>query len=363
MVFFPEHIRMLLKEGHTVELACNTDESPVPAAFDEFHLKVHNIPFSRSPLSKDNLEGYKAIKKLIQSGRYNLVHTHTPNASVCVRLACKDLRKKGLQVYYTAHGFHFYKGAPLKNWLMYYPVEWICAHWTDTLITINKEDYLLAKRHMHAKRVCYIPGIGVDFSRFTAHVKPKEETRKELGIPQEAFVLLAVGEVADRKNQKVIIDALGKLQDKSIYLLLAGDGDRMEDYKHLAQQYGLTDNIRFLGKRDDADALCDAADVFVHPSVREGLGLAPLEGMAAGLPLISSYINGIKDYTKDGITGCAIKDPHDVDAFAKAIKKMQDDGSFRTKCSRFNIKEAQKFEMQASVDKMQKIYGGGDTSI
>ena len=150
MGFFLEHIKMLLNEGHTVEIATNC-EKPVPEIYNTLGCKVHDIPFSRSPFSKNNLKAYKMFKQLVESEHYDIVHTHTPNASMIVRLACRKVRKQGTKVFYTAHGFHFFRGAPLKNWLMYYPIEKFCARFTDVLITINKEDFALAQKKMPAK--------------------------------------------------------------------------------------------------------------------------------------------------------------------------------------------------------------------
>ncbi len=151
MGFFEQQFQSLVNQGHTLELACNT-QIPLPRFCRTMGLTVHHLPFSRSPLSKDNLIAYKQLKTLITDGDYDMIHTHTPNASACVRIACRNLRKQGLKVLYTAHGFHFYQGAPLLNWLIYYPAEWLCSFFTDGLITINQEDFSLAKKHLHAKK-------------------------------------------------------------------------------------------------------------------------------------------------------------------------------------------------------------------
>lgn len=181
MVFFPDVFKELLLKGHTVELACNC-EIPVKNYIETEGLIIHNIPFSRSPFSQDNLKAYKRLKKLVTENKYDIVHCHTPNAAAITRLACKGIRKKGTKIIYTAHGFHFYKGAPKKNWLIYYPVEWLCAHWTDVLITINSEDYILAKRKMHAGKVEYVPGVGVRIERFRDVTINRTKKEKKLAF-------------------------------------------------------------------------------------------------------------------------------------------------------------------------------------
>ena len=155
MSFFYEHFRMLMKEGREIELACG-NKKPIRENIASLGLPLHTVCFSRSPLSKDNLKAYKQLKNVIENGNYDIVHCHTPNASVITRLACRKFRKKNnLKVFYTAHGFHFYKGAPKVNWLVYYPIEKFCSRFTDKLITINTEDYELAKRKFKAKEVHY----------------------------------------------------------------------------------------------------------------------------------------------------------------------------------------------------------------
>lgn len=159
MGFFKNFIKELLEDGHTVDIATNETTSKVPDCYREWGCQIYQISCTRSPFNKGNIDAIRQIRKIAADGSYGIVHCHTPIAAMCTRLACRKLRKSGLKVFYTAHGFHFYKGAPLKNWLVYYPIEWLCAHWTDVLITINKEDFELAKKKMKAKRVEYVPGV------------------------------------------------------------------------------------------------------------------------------------------------------------------------------------------------------------
>ena len=163
--FFKPHIDMLVKEGHQVDIACNDKELPLDSLYEQLGCRFHTIDFSRSPLSFDNIKAYGQLKKVVENENYDIVHCHTPNASVITRLVCRQFRKKiGLKVFYTAHGFHFYKGAPVLNWLFFYPVEKFCSYFTDKFITINKEDYELAKSKFKAKEVYYVPGVGIDLS-------------------------------------------------------------------------------------------------------------------------------------------------------------------------------------------------------
>ena len=137
--------------------------------------------------------------------------------------------------------------------------------------------------------------------------------------------------------------------------MAVGAGDKEFELKKSVKEYGLDRYVKFLGRRTDIAELCKTVDCFIHPSLREGLGIAPLEAMAAGLPLISAYVGGIKDYTINGKSGCCIN-PLDVDAMVDSIKKMRNDEKFRRQCSMNNIETSKAFDMKNSNDIMTKIY-------
>ena len=189
--------------------------------YNEWGCTVHQIDTSRSPFSKGNLKAIKQLKILIEEGKYDIVHCHTPVAAACTRVACRKARKNGTRVIYTAHGFHFYKGAPKANWMLFYPVEKLCAKWTDLLITINREDYALAKEKLKAKRIEYVPGVGVDLQIYGRTNADKAEKRRQLGITEDVKLLLSVGELNKNKNHETVIRALAKIPDVYSTSLLA----------------------------------------------------------------------------------------------------------------------------------------------
>lgn len=349
MDFFAEHFKMLQEENHTVEIACNC-RRPVSAQISALGVKVHDIPFSRSPFSKENLTAAKTLKSLLLQGKYDVVHTHTPNASAIVRLVCRKLRKNGLRVFYTAHGFHFYKGAPLKNWLVYYPVEWLCAHWTDALITINKEDYALAQKHMHAKNVVYIPGVGINLEQFGVIATSRSEKRKELGIPEDAILLLSVGELNDNKNHESVIKAIG---DKNVYYVIAGIGEKKDYLQNLASKVGLADRVQLLGFRKDVGDLLATADAFVFPSFREGLSVSLMEAMASGVPCVVSKIRGNVDLVDEH--GGVLFAPDSVEDCRLAIEKMLT--ADRQIMGSYNRKKVVGFGEETVIEKLKGIYG------
>lgn len=350
--FLIPHIKMLIDLGHTVDVACSIT-NPIDKKIYDYGCNIKEINFSRSPLSIENYNAYKEVKKLIDEGDYDLVHTHTPIASAIVRLACKNIEET--KVFYTAHGFHFHKGAPIKNWLIYYPLEkWLAKH-TDTLITINKEDYERAKSKFKAKKVEYVPGVGLDVDKFKNVVVDKVGKRQELSLPEDAFVVLSVGELNKNKNHEVVIRSIAKLNNTNIHYVICGKGSLESYLIELAAELGVSKNIHLLGFRRDIPEICKVADVFAFPSLREGLGMAALEAMACGLPIITSNVHGIVDYSIDGETGYNCS-PTDVDSFSKYIKNLYLDIEKRNRMTANNIEAVKKFNQLNVLNLMEQIY-------
>lgn len=321
MNFFKELIKELIEEGHTVDLACNEDIEPVNEFYDELGCKKYNLSCTRSPFDKNNIKAVKEIKEIVANGEYDIVHCHTPIAAACTRLACRKLRTSGLRVFYTAHGFHFYKGAPLKNWLIFYPVEKLCSNFTDVLITINHEDFARAKKKFKAGNVEYVPGVGIDVDKFKNAVVDKAAKRREIGVPEDAFLLASVGELNANKNHEVVIRAMAQLNDKNIHYIIAGIGALKEYLNNLADELGIGEQVHLLGYRNDVPELYKSSDVCCFPSIREGLGLAAIEGIATGLPLICADNRGTRDIYK-AAHECIMCRYDSVNEFVNAIVRM-----------------------------------------
>ena len=315
MDFFKPFVKELIDGGNLVNIATNEKERAVSNCFKEWGCNVYQLSCSRSPLKKGNLKAIKEIKRIVYQGGYDIVHCHTPIAAACTRFACKSLRKKGAKVIYTAHGFHFYNGAPKKNWMFYYPIEKLCARWTDVLITINKEDYELAKRKLHAKQVEYVPGVGIDVDKFAKAEVDKLQKRREIDIPEDAFMLLSVGELNDNKNHQVVIKALADIGDSNMHYAIAGKGEKKEDLDKLAKKLNV--NLHLLGYRSDVAELYKIADLYVLPSIREGLNVSVMEAMASGCPTIVSRIRGNTDMVPS--ENCF--DCNDIDQLEILIKR------------------------------------------
>lgn len=351
------------KLGCEVHIACNfdymndTDVDRTKKYIEKIRKQgiiLHNINFERNPISKNNVLAYKKLKHIISTENYDLIHCHTPTVSMMTRIAARKARKHNTKVMYTCHGFHFHKAAPLKNWLIYYPIEKILSFFCDYIVTICNEDYDRAKT-FHCKNVRYIPSVGVDIEKIKNLTINKKEKRNEIGIPGEKTLIISVGELIDRKNHEVIIRALAKINNPNIYYAIAGKGPLREYLESLSQELGISNNIIFLGFRTDVFELYHSADISAFPSKIEGLGLAGIEAMAAGIPLVSSNVHGILDYVIDGKTGYALS-PDDVNGFARAIKKLAFDDKLRSEMKDDCIKATEPFEITNALRVMWDIY-------
>lgn len=354
MTFFGSIIRELLDKGHTVDIACNESDSQVPDCYRDWGCGIHRIDCVRTPFAAGNARAVGQIRRLVRENGYGIVHCHTPIAAACTRLACKDLRKEGVRVFYTAHGFHFYKGAPLKSWLLYYPIEKLCAHFTDTLITINREDYALAKRKMKAGQVVYVPGVGIDVDKFRNTVVDRPAKRKELGIPEDAFLLLSVGELNENKNHQIVIRTLAELNDPSIHYAIAGNGALAEYLTVLAEQLGVADRVHLLGYRRDVAELYKTADVYVLPSLREGLNVSIMEAMASGLPVVCNRIRGNTDLVNT-LTG-VLCSTHNACDLLSAIQCLRTNRQLREEMGRAGSRSAERFSVGEVNREMLKVY-------
>ena len=317
--------------------------------------RIFNIPFYRSPFNLKNVKAYKQLKKIINENQYDIIHCNTPVGGILARKASKKARKNGAFVIYEAHGFHFFKGGPKKNWLLYYPIEKIYSKHADILITINKMDYELASKKFKCKKVEYIPGVGVNLDQFI-NAQIDGDIREELGLNSGAKIVLSVGELNENKNHQAIIRALSNLGDKNVYYVIAGNGPKKKALQVLANELGLQENVHFLGYRRDLPHIYKSADIFVLPSYREGLGLAAIEAMYFGLPIITSNRHGINDYSVTGVTGFNCN-PNDYDGFKEALKKLLSDEHMRKQMGEYNKKFAQEFSLSASLARMKEIYG------
>ncbi|MBC3805603.1 glycosyltransferase [Acetobacterium fimetarium] len=312
---------------------------------------THHIDLDRNPYNfKQNRIAYKQMLNLIREEKFDVIHCNTPIGGLLGRLCGK--KAKVPKIIYTAHGFHFYQGAPLINWLLYFPAERFLARDTDVLITMNKEDYERAKKYFNSCQLEYIPGIGINTQEIEID---RNKKRPELQIPEETMVLLSVGEMIERKNHETALRALAKLENQNYLYLICGRG-KLESYlKKRAEELGIEDRVKFLGFRNDISEICIASDIFVFPSFQEGLPVAVMEAMAAGLPVVGSSIRGNVDLIQNGEGGFLIK-PNDIEGFSKSIDEIMRDSALRRTMGLRNLNEAKKYDVEIVKNRMQEIY-------
>lgn len=294
--FHLPYMKWFKDHGYKVHVCADDDFEPEEARHIPYCDEYYIVPFYRSSFATQNFRSYKELRKLIEENEYELVHCHTPVAAAIARYAFRTARKKhNTKVLYTAHGFHFYKGAP-KISRLYYSVEKAMIRYTDGIITINEEDYLAAKKMCRNKKcdAYKISGIGIDLSRVRNSTRTREDIRDEFGIPHDAFLVMSNSEINENKNVECSITAVAA--NNGVYMLICGSGKSMEKCRELVKELGCTDRIIFAGYRYDAKELLHGADAFIFPSYREGLGLAAIEAMGAGLPLIVSDNRGTREY-------------------------------------------------------------------
>lgn len=325
--------KLLQENGYEVHVAARDNLAEKNGLQMEYVDKVFDIPFDRSPFSIKNIKAYKELSKVLKENKYEIIHTNTPMGGMVTRLAANKYRKKnGTKVFYTAHGFHFYKGAPKKNWLIYYPIEKSMSRLTDKLITITNEDYKLASEKFHCD-VVHIHGVGANSEKFyVMSDEEKSSIRQKLGYSSNTKLILNIGELLPNKNQKAAIIAMRQVKEQypESRLLIAGNGPELDNLKRLVIENKLDNYVEFLGYTTEINKYFNIADCVVACSYREGLPLNVMEAMLCGKAVVASNNRGHRELVKDGETGFIV-DADDIDAFAEKIKAVLDNSSnFKT---------------------------------
>lgn len=315
-------ISLLKENGYEIHVAARNNLAEKNGLKLENVDQIFDIPFNRSPFSYKNIEAYRSLKKIINNEDYSIIHCNTPVGGILTRLAARKTRKKGTTIIYTAHGFHFYKGAPKLNWFIYYPVEKILAHLTDKLVTITQEDYELASRKFCCE-VYRVHGVGVKTKKYSAVTyEQAQEFRNKIGLKNN-FVILCTGELNANKNQYTIIKAIPEILKKisNVKLLIAGNGPYEEKLKQLISNLKLEKNVELLGYRTDLEWYVHACDLVVTASFREGLPVNVLEAMFCKKAVVASDNRGHRELIYDGKNGYLVL-PSNEQAFAEKIEEL-----------------------------------------
>jgi len=361
VAFNMRNIKMLQDMGYTIHAACNyyensawTDEQleEYRSILRENSVVMHQIDFPRKPYHPISLiKSYFQTKRLLKKIDFEMLHNQSCVSGILGRIAC---RKYDMKVIHTEHGFYYFKGGPLFNWI-FYPFDRLCSYFTDAIVTINKDDTAFAKKHMRAKKVVYIPGVGIDVDYYQNTVIDKEAMKEKIGLPKNSFVVLSVGELNENKNHSAILRAISKIDSQDIYYVICGEGTEKENLVKLAKELGMEKRLFLMGQRKNVNEFYKMADVFAFPSKREGLGLAALEAMASRLPLVTSNKNGINDYAENELTGYMCS-PEDIDRFSEAILKLYKNTELRETFGAYNIEKVKGFSQKKTDEIMLKLY-------
>lgn len=348
-LFEQGNIEVLRASGYEIHGAANfLDENK---RLDALGIIKHHFDIQRSPFSLKNIKAYSQLKRIMQSENFDIVHCHSPMGGVLARLAANAV---GVHpVIYTAHGFHFYKGAPIINWLLFYPTERFLARFTDVLITINMEDYEQAQK-FKAKKVIYVPGIGVDSEKFQSPIA-NHKLKEELGILENTVVLLSIGEMIKRKNYESVLKSISRIKNEKFVYLVCGQGILERKLRDLSVNLGIEDKVIFLGFRNDIPEICKIADIFILTSYQEGLPVAVMEAMSAGLPVICSAIRGNVDLIKNE-DGGFVNNPEDYKGISESIDRLINDKELRKSMGLRNLNEIKKYNKEIVKLKMQEVY-------
>lgn len=332
--FNHRNIKILQNLGYEVHVATNmvdfgsmsTDENKrFKLWMSDNNVIAHQVDFERRMGTlKGNIRSIRQLREIFKTNNFSFIHVHSPLGSILGRFVAKQFK---VPTIYTAHGFHFFKGGPKSSWIVFYPLEWLFSFFTDTLITINDEDYALAKKHMHANKVVKINGIGVDVKNKwlvtdAERKNARHSIRQELNIPEDAFLLSSVGELSDRKNHRVVLEALKLMtpEERSrFYYIIAGTGQNKTKLLNLAKSFDFEEHFQLLGYRTDIHEINYASDISVFPSLREGLGVAGLDATVDGTYLLGTKRGGVSDYIKDGVNG-NLFEPDSPEILQKLIK-------------------------------------------
>jgi glycosyltransferase EpsD len=305
--FYVNEFRELKKLGWTIDVACHAD-API-----EYADHVFPMPWNRNPFSISILTGIHKVKKLIKENSYDMVYCTTPIGGFVGRLAAKHVHSYHPAVLYFCHGFHFYKGCNPLRWVIFYPIEKYLSRFTDTLITINHEDYLLATKHLKAKKVCFSNGIGANvglYANLSMTDQEKQMLKQSLGLENSYPVLFYAAEISRLKNQVMLLQVVKDLKKKGLKpaLLLAGRDRTKGSFEKIVKKEHLTENVQLLGFRRDCAQLLRISDFCTPSSRREGLPLNVVEAMAARTPVVALRNRGHIELLSDPNYGFLVSD-------------------------------------------------------
>ena len=350
--FMIPHIKQMQEMGAEVHCACNKRGFHFNQVKEETGAIMHDVYLTRFPFNPKLFKGYKQLKDLVKQNGYDLINCMQPVGGFMGRMLAKKFK---LPCLYTAHGFHFYEGAPLQNRLIYKTIENYCSKFTTVLVTMNEEDYK-ASQSMKAQKTFKINGIGVDLNKYKQDESfNRAEFKKSLGLNEDDFVIVSVGELNKNKNTLRLVEAIKDIKDEKVKYLICGEGPLKQEYEEQINEFNLSGRVKLLGFRKDVPQILNSADVFVMPSYREGLSKAMMEAMAYGLPVVASKIRGNTDLIGENEGGILL-DPEDTIGFKDAFITLYNNKELCQKYSTRNKEYIKNFSIETVLEQMKNIY-------
>lgn len=319
------------------------------------NVHFHHINLKRFPFHPKNLLAIHELNKVIREIKPDAIHCNTPIGGALGRIC--GAKNKVDVVIYTAHGFHFYKGAKGVGPFIYKKLETIMAKKTDVIITMNQEDYYAAQK-MKLKgngKVFSVHGVGISTKEYQSSTDVAVEKKHDLKLKQSDIVCIAMGDLIKRKNYETSIRSIALLNNKNVHFLICGDGPEKKRLEALARELKVDEQIHFLGYRDDIKSLLSISDCFLFSSFQEGLPRSLMEAMASGLPCVVSNIRGNTDLIVDGHNGFLCP-ADDASAFCDALKTIISDSNLRNLMRKNNLIAIKPFDVENVKKEMDIIY-------
>lgn len=358
--FEMNNVRILQEMGYEVHYAANYQQ--VVYGKDNSRLMNtgiirHQIPFGCSPFSPDSWRCYRQLKELLQKENFDLIHCHMPITGILTRMAAHKVEKKQAEqhvpVLYTAHGFRFFKGAPLANWTYYIPERYL-ARYTDCLLLNNQEDYERAKRFPVRGSIEYIPGVGM---RPLPEPDPSFDLHSHFDIPADHKIIVSVGELSEIKNHMTVIKAMDRFRRDAATCLICGQGPLEQELEKAIHEMHLEHKVILAGYCENIPDILQQSDLFVFPSIREGLPVSMMEAMQAGLPVLAADIRGNHDLIEDG-KGGFLFDENLTEDYVRGIRYFLDYPKEAVRMGKWNKERVKNFDIRIVSEKMREIYKG-----
>lgn len=319
--FNMRNLAILQELGYDVEVACNFKEGntctddvldELKADLKRMNIVYHQVDFARGTANfRGQLSSFRRIEKLMAEEHYDVVFVMSAIAGIVARVHAKRF---GCKVIYIAHGFQFYEGAPKSIWLLFFTLEKILSYVTDTIILTNEDDFDFAKRHFRAKETLFVPGVGVDIEAYEMDADfDRAKEKANWGFDEDDYIIFSAGELSERKNHRIVMDLVRRMDNKKIKYLICGIGTLEEEYRALIREWDMEDQIFLLGYQTDLKRIYGISDVFILPSLNEGLPVCLMMSLAAKTVSVCSDIRGNHELVRDSRYLFDPKDQADIE--------------------------------------------------